>query len=77
MPTAAETGGRTVFHGSDDAGPKMLVLQHFQRVDQVTCRGGLGRIGPGGAEILVDADGIELVAVNDIADADNLAYPSI
>jgi hypothetical protein len=28
------TGGRTVFHGSDHAGPKMLVLQHFQRVDQ-------------------------------------------
>jgi hypothetical protein len=28
------TGGRTVFHGSDDAEPKMLVLQHFQRVDQ-------------------------------------------
>ena len=28
------TGGRTVFHGSDDAKPKMLVLQHFQRVDQ-------------------------------------------
>lgn len=26
------TGGRTVFHGSDDAGLKMLVLQHFQRV---------------------------------------------
>ena len=29
-----ETGGRTVFHGSDHARPKMLVLQHFQRVDQ-------------------------------------------
>ena len=28
------TGGRTVFHGSDEAEPKMLVLQHFQRVDQ-------------------------------------------
>jgi hypothetical protein len=28
------TGGRTVFHGSDDAEPTMLVLQHFQRVDQ-------------------------------------------
>lgn len=27
-------GARTVFNGSDDAGPKMLVLQHFQRVDQ-------------------------------------------
>lgn len=28
------TGGRTVFHGSDDVEPKILILQHFQRVDQ-------------------------------------------
>ena len=35
---------------------------------------GLGRIGRAALKILVDADGLELVAVNDIADADNLAY---
>jgi glyceraldehyde-3-phosphate dehydrogenase/erythrose-4-phosphate dehydrogenase len=34
---------------------------------------GLGRIGRAALKILVDADGLELVAVNDIADADNLA----
>jgi release factor family 3 len=26
-------GGHTVFHGGDDAGPKVLIQQHFQRVD--------------------------------------------
>jgi glyceraldehyde 3-phosphate dehydrogenase len=35
---------------------------------------GLGRIGRAALRILLDADGLELVAVNDIADADNLAY---
>jgi glyceraldehyde 3-phosphate dehydrogenase len=35
---------------------------------------GLGRIGWAALKILLDADGLELVAVNDIADADNLAY---
>jgi glyceraldehyde 3-phosphate dehydrogenase len=35
---------------------------------------GLGRIGRAALKILVDADGLELVAVNDIADAENLAY---
>jgi glyceraldehyde-3-phosphate dehydrogenase/erythrose-4-phosphate dehydrogenase len=34
---------------------------------------GLGRIGRAALKILVDADGLELVAVNDIADADSLA----
>jgi hypothetical protein len=28
------TRGHTAFHGSDEAEPRMLVLQHFQRVDQ-------------------------------------------
>ncbi len=35
---------------------------------------GLGRIGRAAAKILLDTDGLDLVAVNDIADADNLAY---
>ena len=35
---------------------------------------GLGRIGRAALKILIDADGLELAAVNDIADADNLAY---
>src|SRR5215207_1603247 len=35
---------------------------------------GLGRIGRAALKILLDADGLDLVAVNDIADADNLAY---
>lgn len=35
---------------------------------------GLGRIGRAALRILLDADRLELVAVNDIADADNLAY---
>ena len=35
---------------------------------------GLGRIGRAALKILVDADGLDLVAVNDIADAHNLAY---
>jgi glyceraldehyde 3-phosphate dehydrogenase len=35
---------------------------------------GLGRIGRAALRILLDADGLELVAVNDIADAENLAY---
>ena len=34
----------------------------------------LGRIGRAALKILLDADGLDLVAVNDIADADNLAY---
>jgi glyceraldehyde 3-phosphate dehydrogenase len=35
---------------------------------------GLGRIGRAALKILLDADGLDLVAVNDVADADNLAY---
>jgi glyceraldehyde 3-phosphate dehydrogenase len=35
---------------------------------------GLGRIGRAALKILLDADGLDLVAVNDIASADNLAY---
>ena len=35
---------------------------------------GLGRIGRAALKILLDANGLDLVAVNDIADADNLAY---
>jgi glyceraldehyde 3-phosphate dehydrogenase len=35
---------------------------------------GLGRIGRAALKILLDADGLNLVAVNDIADVDNLAY---
>src|SRR5436309_1865005 len=35
---------------------------------------GLGRIGRAALKILMDGDGLDLVAVNDIADADNLAY---
>jgi glyceraldehyde 3-phosphate dehydrogenase len=35
---------------------------------------GLGRIGRAALKILLEADGLELVAVNDIAAADNLAY---
>jgi glyceraldehyde 3-phosphate dehydrogenase len=35
---------------------------------------GLGRIGRAALKILLDAEGLDLVAVNDIADADNLAY---
>src|SRR5690242_4215490 len=35
---------------------------------------GLGRIGRAALKILLDDDGLELVAVNDIADAENLAY---
>jgi glyceraldehyde 3-phosphate dehydrogenase len=35
---------------------------------------GLGRIGRAALRILLDADGLDLAAVNDIADADNLAY---
>ena len=35
---------------------------------------GMGRIGRAALKILLDADGIDLVAVNDIADLDNLAY---
>src|SRR5215213_3825143 len=35
---------------------------------------GLGRIGRAALRILRDSDGLDLVAVNDIADADNLAY---
>src|SRR5436305_11315647 len=35
---------------------------------------GLGRIGRAALKILMDGDGLNLVAVNDIADADNLAY---
>lgn len=35
---------------------------------------GLGRIGRAALKILLDNDGLDVVAVNDIADADNLAY---
>ena len=35
---------------------------------------GLGRIGRAALKILLDADGLDVVAVNDIADAENLAY---
>jgi glyceraldehyde 3-phosphate dehydrogenase len=35
---------------------------------------GLGRIGRAALKVLLGADGLDLVAVNDIADADNLAY---
>ncbi len=35
---------------------------------------GLGRIGRAALKILMDTDGLDLVAVNDIADLDNLAY---
>jgi glyceraldehyde 3-phosphate dehydrogenase len=35
---------------------------------------GLGRIGRAALKILMDGDGLDLVAVNDIADTDNLAY---
>jgi glyceraldehyde 3-phosphate dehydrogenase (phosphorylating) len=35
---------------------------------------GLGRIGRAALKILLDSDGLDLVAVNDIAEADNLAY---
>jgi glyceraldehyde 3-phosphate dehydrogenase len=35
---------------------------------------GLGRIGRAALRILLDSDGLDLVAVNDIADAENLAY---
>src|SRR4051794_577194 len=35
---------------------------------------GLGRIGRAALKILADSDGLDLVAVNDIADVENLAY---
>jgi glyceraldehyde 3-phosphate dehydrogenase len=35
---------------------------------------GLGRIGRAALKILLDGEGLNLVAVNDLADADNLAY---
>jgi glyceraldehyde 3-phosphate dehydrogenase (phosphorylating) len=35
---------------------------------------GLGRIGRAALKIVLDADGLELAAINDIADAGNLAY---
>jgi glyceraldehyde 3-phosphate dehydrogenase len=35
---------------------------------------GLGRIGRAALKILLDDDGLDLVAVNDIVDVDNLAY---
>jgi glyceraldehyde-3-phosphate dehydrogenase/erythrose-4-phosphate dehydrogenase len=35
---------------------------------------GLGRIGRAALKILLDSDGLEVAAVNDIAAADNLAY---
>jgi glyceraldehyde 3-phosphate dehydrogenase len=35
---------------------------------------GLGRIGRAALKILLDTDGLDLVAVNDVAAADNLAY---
>jgi glyceraldehyde 3-phosphate dehydrogenase len=35
---------------------------------------GLGRIGRAALKLLLDAEGIDLVAVNDVADPENLAY---
>lgn len=35
---------------------------------------GLGQIGRAALRILLDSDGLDLVAVNDLADVDNLAY---
>ena len=35
---------------------------------------GLGRIGRAALKVVLDVDGLDLVAVNDIADVDNLAY---
>jgi glyceraldehyde-3-phosphate dehydrogenase/erythrose-4-phosphate dehydrogenase len=35
---------------------------------------GLGRIGRAALKILLDTDGLDVVAVNDIADPENLAY---
>jgi glyceraldehyde 3-phosphate dehydrogenase len=35
---------------------------------------GLGRIGRAALKILLENDGLDVVAVNDIADVDNLAY---
>ena len=35
---------------------------------------GLGRIGRAALKVLLEADALELVAINDIADVDNLAY---
>jgi glyceraldehyde 3-phosphate dehydrogenase len=35
---------------------------------------GLGRIGRAALKILLDGEDLNLVAVNDLADADNLAY---
>jgi glyceraldehyde-3-phosphate dehydrogenase/erythrose-4-phosphate dehydrogenase len=35
---------------------------------------GLGRIGRAALKILLDSDGLDVAAVNDIAAADNLAY---
>jgi len=35
---------------------------------------GLGRIGRAALKILLDSDGVNLVAVNDVANVDNLAY---
>jgi glyceraldehyde 3-phosphate dehydrogenase len=35
---------------------------------------GLGRIGRAALKILLDSDGMDVVAVNDVADVDNLAY---
>src|SRR3954469_10699790 len=35
---------------------------------------GLGRIGRAALKVMLDGEGLNLVAVNDLADADNLAY---
>ena len=35
---------------------------------------GLGRIGRAALKILLDTDDLDLIAVNDIPDVDNLAY---
>ncbi len=35
---------------------------------------GLGRIGRAALKLLVESDDLDLVAVNDLADAENLAY---
>jgi glyceraldehyde-3-phosphate dehydrogenase/erythrose-4-phosphate dehydrogenase len=37
---------------------------------------GLGRIGRAALKILLDADGLDLVAVNDIADVDKPGVPA-
>jgi hypothetical protein len=54
----------------DAAGARRWVRR---RVGADRSRHPAGPIGPGGAETCSDADGLDLVAVDDMADADNLA----